>query len=210
MGIESERPIISDKSCECNFTNEGGIEGTTRFLKNITGMWILEQCRKVWKASGKEYDYARMEEMARASTSFGSLIDPDDPVFANPEDMVEAISGYVRRTGQKTPETDGEIIYCIYHSLANKYKDVLEMLRGFAPFEINKLHVIGGGSANSFMNQIAADIIGIPVVAGPKEATAIGNIMVQAKAAGLYKDRWEIRKAVADSFKVRTFVPRSL
>jgi rhamnulokinase len=198
MGIEAPAPIINKESARLNFTNEGGIEGTTRFLKNITGMWLLEQCRKVWKEEGKDYSYAELESMARAEADFPGRINPDDPKFANPENMVEAIGKNL---------TDAQIVSCIYHSLADRYKEVLDMLQGFAPFKIEKLHIIGGGSANALLNQWTADAIGIPVVAGPTEATAIGNIMVQAKAAGLVKDRWEMRRMIANAFEVKTYNP---
>ena len=204
MGIEVPAPVINEESARLNFTNEGGIEGTTRFLKNITGMWILEQCRKVWKASGKDYSYPQLMQMALSEKDFPGRINPDDPRFANPANMVEEI---LRSAQDDTPLTDAQIVSCIYHSLADRYKEVLEMLRGFAPFEIDKLHVIGGGSASDLLNQWTADAIGIPVVAGPTEATAIGNIMIQAKAAGLVKDRWEMRRLIAEAFKVKQFNP---
>ena len=201
MGIEVPSPIINEESARLNFTNEGGIEGTTRFLKNITGMWLLEQCRKVWKAEGKDYSYAQLVEMARDEAAFPGRIAPDDPLFANPANMVEAITSVIG------PATDAQIVSCIYHSLADRYKEVLRMLQSFAPFQIEKLHVIGGGSANTLLNQWTADAIGIPVIAGPTEATAIGNVMIQAKAAGLVKDRWEMRRLIAGAFSVKTYMP---
>lgn len=207
MGIETEAPIINADSSRLNFTNEGGIEGTTRFLKNITGMWILEQCRKVWESSGEKYSYAELESMARSEASFPSLLNPDDPRFAAPSNMVEAIDSYLTGTGQALPRNTDQYVSCIYHSLANRYKEIVDMLRGFASFPIEKLHVIGGGSANDTMSQWTADTLGIPVVAGPVEATAIGNIMVQAKAAGLVRDRWEMRRIIAETFAVKTFHP---
>ena len=207
MGIETPAPIINEESTRLNFTNEGGIDGTTRFLKNITGMWILEQCRKVWAAEGRTYGYAEMEVMARSEADFPGRIDPDAPCFANPANMVDAIDGYLRERGRQVPENDAQYISCIYHSLAGRYKEVVDMLQGFAPFPIEKLHVIGGGSANDTMSQWTADALGIPVVAGPIEATAIGNVMVQARAAGLVRDRWEMRKMIADAFAVKTFTP---
>lgn len=207
MGIETREPIISDESCKLNFTNEGGIDGTTRFLKNITGMWLLEQCRKVWAAEGKTFTYPEIAALATEAISFPSTVNPDDPRFANPENMVEEIKGYLKETGQALPQTEGEMFSCIYHSLAKRYKEVLDMLQSFAPFSIDKLHVIGGGSANDLMSRLTADAIGLPVVAGPTEATAIGNVMMQAKTAGLVKDRWEMRKMVAEAFAVKTFYP---
>ena len=221
MGIEVPAPIINEASAAANFTNEGGIEGTTRFLKNITGMWLLEQCRKVWKAEGKDYSYAQLVEMAQAEAGFSGRINPDDPRFANPKDMVEEIQASLSAAPGFVPlaekcsqsETrprffsDAQIVSCIYHSLADRYKEVLTLLQGFAPFKIEKLHIIGGGSANELLNQWTADAIGIPVIAGPTEATAIGNILIQAKAAGLVTDRWQMRRLIADAFPVKTFYP---
>ncbi len=207
MGIETPAPIVNEESTRLNFTNEGGIDGTTRFLKNITGMWILEQSRKIWETDGKKYSYAEIEAMARSEKDFPSLINPDDPRFAAPANMVEAIDSYLRETGQKLPESIAQYISCIYHSLANRYKEVVDMLQQFAPFKIEKLHVIGGGSANATMSQWTADALGIPVVAGPTEATAIGNVMLQARTAGLVKDRWEMRRLIGQAFAVKTFYP---
>ena len=198
MGIEVPAPIISEESARLNFTNEGGIDGTTRFLKNITGMWLLEQCRKVWKGEGKDYSYAQLQEMALSEKDFAGRINPDDPRFANPENMVAEIGPDL---------TDAQIVSCIYHSLAERYKEVLDMLQGFAPFRIDKLHIIGGGSANDLLNQWTADAIGLPVIAGPTEATAIGNILMQARSAGLVKDRWEMRRLIAQTFTLKTFNP---
>ena len=178
-------------------------------LKNITGMWLLEQSRKVWAAQGRAYSYGEMEKMARSEAAFPSIVNPDDPRFAAPANMVDAIDSYLRETGQPVPESDAQYISCIYHSLACRYKEVVDMLQGFAPFPIEKLHVIGGGSANDTMSQWTADALGIPVVAGPTEATAIGNVMIQARAAGLVKDRWEMRKMIADAFAVKTFTPNN-
>lgn len=209
MGIESSSPIINDTSCSFNFTNEGGIEGTTRFLKNITGMWLIERCRYAWKAEGKDYGYDKIVSLAESGLGFSSLIEPDDPRFANPENMPEAIKEYLSDTGQRIPENDGEMLACIFLSLAAKYADVLGKLKEFAPFNIETLHIIGGGSANSLMNQLTANRVGLPVVAGPVEATAIGNIMLQAKTAGLVKDRWEMRKVIAGSVDLKEYKPKN-
>ncbi|MBR5660102.1 MAG: rhamnulokinase [Bacteroidales bacterium] len=209
MGIESPVPIIDDKSYEYNVTNEGGIEGTTRFLKNITGMWLLEQSRKTWAAEGREYNYAQIEAMGREAIDFPSVIDPDDPRFAAPKDMDAEIKAALAESGQQVPVNDAQMISCIYHSLTKKYKDVIAMLQSFASFTIDKLHVIGGGSANKLVSQLTADTLGIPVIAGPVEGTAIGNIMMQAKVAGLVKDRWEMRRIIADSIETKTYIPNN-
>ncbi len=208
MGIEVPEPIINEQSARLNFTNEGGIEGTTRFLKNITGMWLVEQCRKKWITQGKDYSYAEMTAMAQSAKDYKGRINPDDPRFANPVDMEAEIKNALADKGYAAPANDAEMLSCIYHSLAERYKEVLDMLQEVAPFKIKKLHVIGGGSANDLLNQWTADAIGMPVVAGPTEATAIGNLMVQAKAAGLVKDRWAIRKIIREAFSVTEFLPK--
>ena len=208
MGIESREPIINQKSYEYNLTNEGGIEGTTRFLKNITGMWLLEQSRKTWEKEGRKYTYAEIEAMGLKAIDFPSTIDPDDPRFAAPKDMDAEIKAALKESGQRVPENDGEMISCIYHSLTRKYKDVIEMLQNFASFKIEKLHVIGGGSANKLVSQLTADTLGIPVIAGPVEGTAIGNIMMQAKVAGLVNDRWDMRRIIGNSILTTTYEPR--
>ena len=207
MGIESPVPVINDKSYAFNVTNEGGIEGTTRFLKNITGMWLLEQSRKTWAAEGREYSYAEIEAMGRKEIDFPSTIDPDDPRFAAPKDMDAEIKKALAESGQPVPENDAQMISCIYHSLTRRYKEVITMFQEFASFTIDKLHVIGGGSANKLMSQLTADTLGIPVIAGPVEGTAIGNIMMQAKVAGLVKDRWEMRRIIAGSIETKTYMP---
>ena len=207
MGIEVPEPIINEQSARLNFTNEGGIEGTTRFLKNITGMWLVEQCRKKWSTQGKDYSYAEMTAMAQSVKDYQGRVNPDDPRFANPADMETEIKNALADKGCTAPANDAEILSCIYHSLAVRYNEVLNMLQEVAPFKIEKLHVIGGGSANDLLNQWTADAIGMPVVAGPTEATAIGNLMVQAKAAGLVKNRWEMRQTIAKTFEMKTFTP---
>jgi len=207
MGIEVPEPIINEQSARLNFTNEGGIEGTTRFLKNITGMWLVEQCRKIWTTQGKDYSYAEMTTMAQSAKNYRGRINPDDTRFANPVDMEAEIKNALADKGYAAPANDAEMLSCIYHSLAERYKEVLDMLQEMAPFKIEKLHIIGGGSANDLLNQWTAEAIGMPVVAGPTEATAIGNLMVQAKAAGLVSDRWAMRRMISETFKVKAFLP---
>ncbi|MGM9760681.1 MAG: rhamnulokinase family protein [Parabacteroides sp.] len=206
MGIESEAPIVTEESSRCNFTNEGGIEGTTRFLKNITGMWILERCRAEWKRQGHDYSYAALEQMAQESRC-AARIQPDDPLFANPERMTEAILRYCAQHGQPRPVSPADFVRCIFYSLADRYGEVLRMLSSMSSFPIRQLHVIGGGSQNRLLNQLTANAIGLPVVAGPSEATAIGNCLVQAKSAGLVADRWEMRRLVRESFPLTTYLP---
>lgn len=208
MGIETERPLITEASFGKNFTNEGGVEGSTRFLKNITGMWLLEQCRKEWEREGrKPCSYDEITRMAGEAGDFPSVINPDDPAFANPANMPAAIRQACIESGQRAPSNDAELVYCIFNSLAKRYKEVLGMLQEMSPFKIEKLHVIGGGSRNPLLNQMVANEIGMPVIAGPSEATAIGNGMEQAKAAGIVKDRWEIRRMICSAFTPDTFNP---
>ena len=206
LGIETEKAIISEKSFEYNFTNEGGIEGTTRFLKNICGMWLLERCRKEW--TDAPTDVAQITEDCKEEPAFQSFIFPDAPDFANPTSMVEAIQNYCRKTQQPVPQGYRAMARCIFESLAMRYRQVLEYLKEMAPFPIEKLHVIGGGSRNGYLMQMTANSLGIPVVTGPVEGTAIGNIMLQAKAAGLVSDRFEMRQMIADSIEMKTYLPR--
>ena len=205
LGIETQDPIINEKSYEYNFTNEGGIEGTTRFLKNICGMWLLERCRKEW--TDAPADVNEVNRAAMTAPAFRSMLNPDDPRFANPPSMVEAIQDYCRETNQPVPETYQQQARCIFESLAHRYREVLDYLRELAPFPIERLHVIGGGTYNSYLMQMTADSIGLPVVTGPVEGTAIGNIMLQAKAAGLVSDRFEMRSIIAKSIEMKTYMP---
>lgn len=204
MGIEVKDAIINADSFGNNFTNEGGVEGTTRFLKNICGMWLLERCRKEWT---EDYSYPTLIEAALAAPAFRSVINPDAPCFANPTSMLEAIKHYCHETAQPIPETYGEITRCIFDSLALRYRQIFGYLRQMAPFPIETLHVIGGGSRNNLLNQFTCNAVGVPVVAGPSECTAIGNIMLQAKAAGIVDDIAAMRRLIADSIETANFVP---
>lgn len=209
MGIETREPIISAESSRLNFTNEGGVDGTTRFLKNICGMWILEQCRKEWSREGKEYTYPEIVEMATSTEPFVRFINPDDALFANPKSMLTAIEEFCLRTGQTPPQSDNEIISTIFESLALRYREVLEMLEGMSPFAIDVLHIIGGGSKNRLLNQYTANAIGKRVVAGPSEATAVGNVMMQAVAAGAVGSLAEARKIIRNSVETEEFLPEN-
>lgn len=210
MGIELDEPIINDDSYNLNFTNEGGVNGTIRFLKNITGMWLLEQCKKEWTSQGKEYAYPQIVEMSDSVEGFQSFIDPDHSDFINPESMVLAIQGFCKRTGQKVPISDSELMRCIFDSLALKYRFVLDALKKISSFDIEQLHIIGGGAQNKLLNQATANSTGISVVAGPSEATAIGNVMMQAKGLGLVSSLSEIRTIVARSVKLETYRPQDI
>ncbi len=212
MGIETKEAIINDRSFDLNFTNEGGIDGTTRFLKNICGMWIYERCRKEWKdaAAANNTDMEALSHSALIAEAmkqpaFQSIINPDDAVFANPSSMVDAIQGYCEKTSQYVPKTYGEICRCIFESLALRYRQIFTWLKEFANFDIHVLHIIGGGSLNAYLNQFTANSCGVTVLAGPQEGTAIGNIMLQAKASGAVKDIWEMRQIIANSLELKRF-----
>lgn len=209
MGIEADEPVLNEKSYEYNFTNEGGLDGTIRFLKNICGMWLLEKCRAEW-GSSEETEYYRLISDAMGAHAFQSLINPDDPRFANPTSMVKSIQEFCRDTGQVIPETKPAITRCIFESLALRYRQVFEMLLPFTSSGIDQLHVIGGGSRNNMLNQFTANALGIPVVAGPTEATALGNIMVQAKAAGIYSSIQEMRNGLSQHLELSTFEPHEV
>ena len=215
MDKATKEAIINDRSFDLNFTNEGGIDGTTRFLKNICGMWIYERCRKEWKdaAAANNTDMEALSHSALIAEAmkqpaFQSIINPDDAVFANPSSMVDAIQGYCEKTGQYVPKTYGEICRCIFESLALRYRQIFTWLKEFANFDIHVLHIIGGGSLNAYLNQFTANSCGVTVLAGPQEGTAIGNIMLQAKASGAVKDIWEMRQIIANSLELKRFEPQ--
>jgi len=208
LGLESERPIISETSERFNFTNERGLAGKTRFLKNITGFWLVQQCRRLWLAADPGLSYDRLWAEAEAAAPLRSYIDPDDPAFLHPPDMPAAIRKYCHRTIQPVPESPGEMTRCILESLALKYRYVLEQLRETTGRPIRRIHVIGGGGRNDLLNGFTAAVTHLPVFAGPVEATAVGNILVQAMARGKVQNPEEIRAIVARSFEVRKFEPK--
>ena len=206
MGIESDQPLISEEIQKLNFTNEGGVEGTTRFLKNIMGLWLLQECRRIW-SSERHYSWPEMVEMSLKALPFKCLIDPDAREFLNPGDMPAAIAAFCRKTGQPVPETHGEVIRTIFESLALKYRATLDSIRAVSTITIEKIHIIGGGANNELLCQYASNATNLPVYAGPAEATAIGNIMMQAKALGAVSSLEEIRQMVFDSFETKIFSP---
>ena len=207
MGIETKDAIINNESFEKNFTNEGGIEGTTRFLKNICGLWIIERCKKESKTL-PTYSYSELNEIAIKAPAFRTVFNPDSPCFANPSSMTESIKNYCKATNQPVPETDGEWVRSIFESLALRYRQVFFDLQEMAPFSIEKLHVIGGGSKNELLGQFTCNSLGIPVVAGPMEGTAIGNIMMQAKASGIVNTIEEMRKLIRASIETVEYLPK--
>ena len=204
LGIESETAIITEDSFRENFTNEGGIEGTTRFLKNICGLWLFEQSRKKFKDAPSSVGelVALCEE-----SSYEGLIFPDDPSFANPPSMTTAIREYCSRTGQPAPETPADYCRCIFRSLAFRYRQVVEILGGMCSFPIRKLHVIGGGSQNRYLMQYAANALNMPVICGPVEGTALGNVLMQLKASGAVDTLTRMREISGASVDLVTYLP---
>ena len=208
MGIEVPKPILTDRALALNFTNEGGIENTFRFLKNIMGLWLVQECRRTWAQAGDEMSYAQIAQLAEGAKPFTALIDPDDDAFLPPGDMPARIVSYCKHTGQTPPSNAGEILRCALESLALKYRWVLEKLEVVHGEAIDVIHIVGGGAQNQILCQFTADATGTPVIAGPIEATAIGNIAVQAIACGLIGSISEAREIVRQSFNVITYEPQ--
>ena len=208
FGTELQEPCITEMSAQMNITNEGGHDRTTRFLKNIIGLWVIQETRRQFKRDGKDYSYADMEKMAREAKPMQCFIDPDDPKFTPPGNQIKRIREFCEETGQYVPQTDGEIVRCIYESLAMKYKYTFENLQKCTGRTFEAIHMVGGGTKDGFLCQMTADATNVPVIAGPIEATAAGNIAVQLIAAGEIKDLSEARAIIADSFSVQEFNPQ--
>lgn len=208
MGIEISEPIITDQALALNFTNEGGVENTFRFLKNIMGLWLIQECRRTWAQKSNDISYSQMAQLAEAAKPFSALIDPDDHVFLAPGDMPVRIADYCKRAGQPLPLDVGSILRCALESLALKYRWVLEKLETVRGRSINVIHIVGGGAQNRTLCQFTADATGKPVMVGPVEATAVGNIVVQAIACGLIGSISEAREIIRRSFNVITYEPQ--
>lgn len=201
--------MITPQSLAYNFTNEGGVGGTFRFSRNIMGLWLVQECRRTWARQGEEHSYAELTEMAANARPFVAVVDPDNNEFVKPGDMPTRIREYCRRTGQQVPETKGEIVRCALEGLALKYRWVLERLEEMLGHRLEPVHIVGGGTQNRLLSQLTADCIGRPVITGPVEATAVGNILVQALARGYVGSVNEMREIVCRSFEVLTFEPRA-
>lgn len=208
MGIESPEPLIDERSLRYNFTNEGGVGGTIRFLKNIMGLWLVQECRRTWERQGHAYSYAELATLAAEAPAFVSIVDPDDESFMAPADMPAAIRAFCARTGQPQPDGVGPTVRCALESLALKYRWVLEKLEEIRGRRLETIHIVGGGSQNRLLDQFAADATGRQVVTGPIEATAIGNVLMQAVACGYLGSLEEAREVVRRSFDVETFEPK--
>jgi sugar (pentulose or hexulose) kinase len=207
MGIESPRPLINDQTFSFNFTNEGGYNKTTRFLKNIMGLWLIQESRRQWMREGATVSYADLEKEALSCTPFASLIDPDEEELGFPGDMPARIRQLCEKTGQPVPQTRGEVVRCIYESLALKYQVTKEQIEQVTGKKYPYLHVVGGGTKDGLLSQFTANATGSRVIAGPIEATALGNMAVQLLAHGAILDLAAARKVVANSFELKFYEP---
>jgi rhamnulokinase len=209
MGVEVQKPVLSPQALNVNMTNEGGLDGTCRLLSNIMGLWLVQQCKRAFEARGKNYDYGQLAQMAAKAEPLKSSVDLNDPRFLNPPNMPQAIQDFCRETKQRVPKTEGELVRCCYESLAVKYRNVLTSLEELTGETIEVIHIVGGGSKNAVLNQLAADACQRPVITGPVEATALGNLLTQVRASGELSSLSEMREVVRISSKVRSYEPAS-
>ena len=206
VGVETRGPVVTPEAIGANFTNEGGFGGRTRFLKNVMGLWLLQECRRQWAKEGHEYSYEELARLAEGTPS-GPLIDPDHPVFLTPGDMTARIRRFCEETGQTPPEEPAAFARCVFESLALKYGYTIEQAQSLTDQTIETVNVVGGGAQNTLLCQLTADAARLPVAAGPVEATALGNVMVQAFAQDRVASPEEIRAVVRDSFEASTYEP---
>jgi rhamnulokinase len=209
MGVELPGPLIDEKALTYNFTNEGGVGGTIRFLKNIMGLWIVQECRRAWERAGQNYSYEELARLAEAAPAFANIVNPDDASFILPPSMPAALAEFCRRSGQREPREPGALIRCALESLALRYRWVFERLEEMTGRRLEVIHVVGGGSQNALLCQLTADACNRPVLAGPVEATAIGNLLVQATGLGLLGSLADAREVVRRSFEVKTYSPQN-
>lgn len=208
LGMELDSPVITPAALRCNFTNEGGVNGTTRLLKNIMGLWMLQGCRQNWSAQGHTYDYGELMELAGREERFKHLVDPDDESFLRPTDILAAIENFCERTNQPAPKEPGAYVRTVLESLAFKYRLVLRSLEQVSGKHIKQIRIVGGGSKNRLLNQLTADATGRRVLAGPSEATALGNVAIQILATGGAASLAEVRAIVERSFPTEIFDPQ--
>ena len=209
MGTELDAPKINAQTEKYNFTNEGGANNTIRFLKNIMGLWLIQESRRQWRREGKEFSFAELEALAKAAKPFRCFIDPDHPSFVAPGDLPTRVREFCQKTGQYVPETVGEVMRCIYESLAMKYRYTAETIGKLTGIRPRVIHVVGGGTKDGFLSQMTADACNLPVCAGPEEATAIGNLLVQLMAAGEAKTLSDARAIVSASFACKHYTPEN-
>jgi rhamnulokinase len=208
VGVETHRPVATKDGLRHNFTNEGGFGGTVRLLRNVMGLWLLQESRRTWVRQGRDYSYEELAHMAETVPSFGALIDPDHDDFLAPGDMPARIREFCAKTGQTPVEEPGAVARCIFESLALKYRWVLERAEEISEQRAETVHVVGGGAQNALLCRLTADATRRPVLAGPVEATAMGNLMVQAFGRGYVSSLQEIRNVVRSSVEVQTYLPR--
>lgn len=209
IGVENDSPIINRESLDNNFTNEGGVNGSIRFLRNAMGLWLLQGCRRKWQSEGANLDYAELVGLAENAPACKCFVDPDDSSFLNPPDMPAAIADFCRRSGQNVPASRGEFVRCVLESLAFKYRFLIDKINAMRSQPVEILHIVGGGSRNGLLNRFTANAAGIPVTAGPAEATAIGNVLVQALARRELDSIAAGRQLVAASFPLQTYEPEN-
>jgi rhamnulokinase len=207
MGVECDSPILNESCRKLNFTNEIGFGGSIRLLKNIVGLWIVQECRREWAQAGDHYDYDTLTQLASEAAPFTSLINAADARFVEPGGMIEKIASFCRETGQPEPRTPGAIIRCVLESLALLYHRTVKQLEQLTGHRIERLHIVGGGSRNRLLNQLTCDALGISVLAGPVEATAAGNLLIQAIVSGQLKSLSEARESVRASFEPVRYEP---
>jgi len=208
MGVELPNAIINDKTFQYEFTNEGGVEKTIRLLKNIMGLWLVQECKRQWQREGQDLSYGELTQMASQAAPFYGHLDCDGSDFLSPGDMPARINEYLSRTGQKPTNDKGQMLRVILESLALRYRSVLKAIEDVTGSKIDVLHIVGGGIQNELLCQFTADAIGRKVITGPIEATASGNILMQAKAAGQLKSIDEAREVVRNSFELKEYQPQ--
>jgi rhamnulokinase len=208
MGVELPAPLVNEEALAANFTNEGGFGGTTRFLKNVMGLWLVQECRRAFERAGTPHSYEELMRLAAAAPPFVNLVDPDDPGFILPASMPAALAEFCRRTGQPAPDGVGATVRCALESLALRYRWVLEKLEALTGKRLEVIHVVGGGCQNELLCQLTADACDRPVLAGPVEATAAGNVLVQALGLRALRSLADAREVVRQSFEVRPYAPR--
>lgn len=209
IGCESDEPILTEKSMADELSNELGANGKINYLKNISGLWLIQEIRRNFKAEGKDYSYNDMEQLARAEKPFEFFIDPDEDIFASPKDMPQKIRDYCKKTGQNEPQTDGALVRCIYESLAMKYRYAIGQIEENTGKKFDVLHLLGGGTKDSFLCQMTADSLNIPVIAGPTEATALGNIILQLIALGDIEDVNSGREIIKSQENLKEYKPQN-
>ncbi len=208
MGVEVQKAALSKRALDLNMTNEGGLDGTYRLLKNIMGLWLVQQCRRAFEERGRQYDYGQLAQKAAQAAPLRSLVNLNDPRFLNPPDMPKAIQDFCRETKQPVPKTEGELVRCCYESLALKYGEVLAALEEITGESVEVIHIVGGGSQNKVLSQFAADVCQRPVVTGPVEATALGNVLTQVRASGELTSLAEMREVIRTSSGVQRYEPK--